>query len=667
MLYSHFVWIFSVWLSSFVIGIISWPFAQLFFSRLSDKGYSVAKIIGWIVITYVLFVLSSAKIISFSKLSLVVIVIAWFLINLFLEFKHKNVSKNFHLRQILLIELFFIFLISFMVFVKGHQPELQSIERFPNFSLVQSLFNADSLPLFDRWFLGESVNYYYFAYIVAYSILALSSIPVIPGFFIVVAWLFGLLGVNVYRLGKDFFSLLQEHKTLLIISGIVSFFEVLLAGTLYSLYVFYPQLRFLLNKSNAAVNFFFPEPTRVIAGEITEMPVYGFIVHDVHPHMFGLLSGVIVLSILYVWWRDEQLLNLKNKFLWLLSFFLGIAYMMHSWDAITLGLLSMLVLFIKFRGRDLLLYFLIPVVAYAVALPWSLFFSAPISGVGWVGGWPSLLQWFSFWGVFVLLILFFLAKIFVLKQKYDSFYLILISASLFFILFIELFYFKDILQNGDWFRANTTWKISSQVWLWLGIISGPLIVWMVATTKKYKPFLFFFLAFIILVQAIYPVKAFWQANFENKKFTGLDSALDWWKTKYSYDYEAYEYLSSIRDSIALNDKTRNIVEAEGDSYTDVSRFSVFLGWPVIIGWPIHEWTWRGSYEPVGARRSEVSEIYNGANISTAKTILSKYKIDYIIVGQVEKSRYNASIKLDKLKKLGKVVFNNGETFVVRVK
>ena len=63
----------------------------------------------------------------------------------------------------------------------------------------------------------------------------------------------------------------------------------------------------------------------------------------------------------------------------------------------------------------------------------------------------------------------------------------------------------------------------------------------------------------------------------------------------------------------------------------------------------------------------MQEVYTGVNASKTRDILKKYDIDYIIIGQVERAQYNASLKLDKLKKFGTVVFNNKEAMIVKVK
>lgn len=665
-----------IWLSTFLMGLVSWPSATFFFSRLSDKGYSIAKIFGWLVISYLAFVLATFKVLPLQIGSLVLLFLIWLGFNYFLQSKLRLIKKEaVNWNQILLIEIFFLILLFFWVFVRSHNPEIQGIERFMDFGFLNSLFQANSLPLYDFWFLGKNVNYYYFGHFLGYVILSLSQISPLPGFLLLVGWLFALLGINVYRLGRDLLSLLlnKVKENILRVAGLISFFSVMLAGTWY-MYLWLFQKFQQLFFEGPPPYFWYPDATRIIPFAITEMPVYGFLEADLHPHIWGLLIGILVLTILYTLWQDEKYrLNLKNPYFWFLSFILGVGYMTNSWDALTLGMLSLFIIFFKFwlapKNQLLKVFVFIAGAAYLFALPWSLFYHLPIAGLGFVTKRSPFLPWLSFWGFFLSLIVLFLAKIILVDKKTSLFHFALILAVIFFLLFMEIFYIKDLFQGGDYFRVNTVFKVSNQLWLWMGVLSGSMVTWLFFSLRKWPWKVIFLLVFILIFlgPAIYPVKTIWQARLENKKPDILSQGLNWWQKKYPFDYEAYLFLEKIKQSLPKNDKVRNIVEAEGESFTDFARFSTFLGWPTIIGWPIHEWTWRGTYDVVAPRVAEVKEIYTGKERRETENILKKYQIDYIIVGQLEKERYGEEINLDKLLSLGETIFDNEGTLIIQTK
>lgn len=684
---SDFTYIFFIWLSTLIIGWISWPSAAFFLGKLSDRGYSFSKIFGWIAVSYLVFLLATLRIVPLTLWGIVLVVFTWACINIVIEKRFRGIQGDsrggrlINFRQIVFTELLFILLMGFWAFTRSFKPEIYGIERFMDFGFIQALFNANTLPLFDIWFSGESLNYYYFGHFVGYIVLSLSKIPVIPGFFVLVAWMFGLLGALAYRLGADFFILLKEKTSP--IAGAISLFTILFAGTWYMAPWLLNYAKHFLFESPAP-SFWFADPTRIIPGTITEIPIYGFLVADLHPHMWGLINGALVLAALFCAWRSDATVDLKNKYLWLFGLLLGVTFMLNSWDAVTLGFLTIAVFgYIHFKKRKihLLVYVvLLAGLAYAVALPWSMFFEAPISGIGLVRDKSPILEWFSFWGFLVSIAVISLILRFVTPHlgpndnpslpppTFPRFHLIVIGVAILFLIFMELFYVQDILRDGEWFRANTVFKITAQLWLWLGVLDGSMIVWSVISLKKVrsKIALLALYFFVFLGPAAYPVKAIWQFQIDERRPVPLNSGLQWWREKYPSDYEEYEYLQKVRDSLPQNDKVRRIVEAEGESYTDSARFSTFLGWPAIIGWPVHEWTWRGSYDKVGSRRSEVRDIYTSADSSLTQRILEKYKIDYVIVGELEAQLYGAELKREKLKSLGRVVFENKKAMVVEV-
>jgi uncharacterized membrane protein len=246
---------------------------------------------------------------------------------------------------------------------------------------------------------------------------------------------------------------------------------------------------------------------------------------------------------------------------------------------------------------------------------------------------------------------------------------IITFAAVVFWIVMEIFYIKDILLEGEWYRANTFFKITTQVWLWLSVITGPIIVYVLVNAKGWfgSKLIFFVIWLIFSICTVFPIKTIWQGGLENKAFRGIERGLDFWKNKYPDDYLAYEYLEKVRKDLPEGEKMKVILEAEGDSYKDNNYFSTFLGWQSVVGWPVHEWTWRESYDEVGKRRGDVVEVYTGPDASRAKEILDKYGVDYIIVGQIEREKYGSRINNSKLNSLGTIVFETGLTRVVEIK
>ena len=108
-----------------------------------------------------------------------------------------------------------------------------------------------------------------------------------------------------------------------------------------------------------------------------------------------------------------------------------------------------------------------------------------------------------------------------------------------------------------------------------------------------------------------------------------------------------------------------MVEAVGESYTDFARVSANTGLPTILGWRVHEWLWRGSFDEAGKRTEEVKEIYEGDDLDKTQQLLNKYQVKFIFLGSLEQQAY-PELKENKFLKLGKVVFSSGKTKIFQL-
>ena len=139
---------------------------------------------------------------------------------------------------------------------------------------------------------------------------------------------------------------------------------------------------------------------------------------------------------------------------------------------------------------------------------------------------------------------------------------------------------------------------------------------------------------------------------------GLDGTI-YLKELHPGDYQAINW---------INENIKNqpvILEAQGDSYTDFARISSNTGLPTVLGWTVHEWLWRGSYDIPSPRIAEIENLYNSHNLQEVEKLINKYRISYIYVGALEMQKY-PNLSEDKFKKLGKIVYQKGNTRIYKI-
>ena len=160
-----------------------------------------------------------------------------------------------------------------------------------------------------------------------------------------------------------------------------------------------------------------------------------------------------------------------------------------------------------------------------------------------------------------------------------------------------------------------------------------------------------------MVYPFYSIKGYY-GQLKKNNYKGL-YGLNFLNRLYPDDYRAILWLNGNVTG------QPHILEAVGDSYTDYERVSMATGLPTIEGWLVHEWLWRGAYDEPGARATEVGSIYETTNASTAKEILDKYQIKYVIVGTMERTKY-PKLNEEKFNQLGKPVFTSATTTIYQV-
>ena len=123
--------------------------------------------------------------------------------------------------------------------------------------------------------------------------------------------------------------------------------------------------------------------------------------------------------------------------------------------------------------------------------------------------------------------------------------------------------------------------------------------------------------------------------------------------------EISEALEWIRNNVGNDDV---IVEAPGDSYSQLSRFSGFTGRPAILGWKSHQSQWRGGDEWWIERDQDIERIYNSAADAETLSMVDKYSADYVVVSPAERAKYT-ELDDSKFDRLGRRVFENAQVVI----
>ncbi len=217
----------------------------------------------------------------------------------------------------------------------------------------------------------------------------------------------------------------------------------------------------------------------------------------------------------------------------------------------------------------------------------------------------------------------------------------------------EFIFARDIYP--DHYRANTMFKLGYQAFIMLGIVVAYTLFSLKKTVLVWK-ILAFVQLFLVMIYPFFGINSYYQSL---KKYEGLDGLL-WLKQTYPTDFAAVNYFRTHLKEF----EQPVILEAMGDSYSDYARISAYTGLPTVIGWPVHEWLWRGSYDDVGKRQEEVKKMYESTNLLEVKNLLQKYQVKYVVVSTLERQKYQ--VNESNFQTLGQLIFTKEPTKIYQI-
>ncbi|GIK54597.1 MAG: hypothetical protein HND44_00825 [Chloroflexi bacterium] len=256
--------------------------------------------------------------------------------------------------------------------------------------------------------------------------------------------------------------------------------------------------------------------------------------------------------------------------------------------------------------------------------------------------------------------------------------LILIASALGLTLFVEFF-----VVEGTIGRMNTVFKVYMQVWLMMSVVGGVTAVWGWQRIKKAPTGKIVWasaLAVLVMAAALYPIlatRAKWDIRMSKDAphtLNGMDFMPyvtyqeNGQTVPLGYDHDAILWIQRHLPGSPL------IAEGYSDNYyrSITNRVAMYTGLPNIIGWSGHQRQQRAALPGgmIDIRIQDVHRLYNTTSIAEALSIIQKYGVEYIYVGQLEWVLYDPQglLKFDQMADAGLLeeVYRNDGTSIYRV-
>ena len=213
----------------------------------------------------------------------------------------------------------------------------------------------------------------------------------------------------------------------------------------------------------------------------------------------------------------------------------------------------------------------------------------------------------------------------------------------------------DFVRVGDDIgRMNTLFKLYLEVWVLLAM-STAFALWYLASTGfirvrragVLRALWLGFLCLLVFSSLIYTLlgtRARLADRFNTTALTlngaaYMEEAVHFENNQpiqLKWDKEAIRWLQENVEGTPV------VLEASTDQYHWGSRIANYTGLPTVIGWPWHQIQQRNDYRyAIQGRRTIVSGIYNTTSEADTMELLKRYRVKYIVVGQLERAYYTS--------------------------
>ncbi len=668
------------------IGLIAFPLTA-YFINLPDRGYSVSKLIGLLLITYMVWLTVSLEISGFGFAVIVFALMVLAFISL-RRFDSKLLSlKGTALKSEL------VFVASFLIFtfIVMSKPDIYGphSEDFTDFGFMQSILRSTYFPPPDPWLAGETLSYYYFGQMVAAILTKLSGMPSNITYNLAVAMFFALTAQAAYGIG---YNLTQRS-----FSGIVSALFVsvsgIMSGFLQLVAYLVPEAREFIRYAPLQtpdiqqwlLKFDFWNSISIIPQTFNYYPYHTFAHGCLHAYMISIPFQVMLITLGLSLFRAEKVGRWHIILLGLsIGFFAGL----NTWEYPTYLLFAYLIFIFRHRKEALRLSAQTTALSVIMYLPY--FLTKDSGGFGGIELVQQRTLLFNFIEIFALFIFLILSFLFILWWQYKKdplmyvilaaglvpvivlsgfdfqvlpllavmilisaygiirleryearFVLLLVLLGSLIALLTEVFYVVDAMP---WKRFNTVMKFHLQIWVLWGIASSYAIYHILNNRARSGRFKYIGVAawslvviFMVFASLIHPIASTTSWTSGTSYFST--------STRGTLDGTAYLEKTNREDYMAIQWINKNItgseviLEAPGKAYSYSSRISSLTGLPTVIGWVSHEKMWNTNWSKIDERVRDVDIIYSTADTNRAISLLKKYNVRYVYIGDIEREKY----------------------------
>ncbi len=336
-----FRYIFLWYITAQIIALLALPITMTIFRSFRDRGYPLAKTIGFFSIAWINFILVSTKFLKYNRASILLSYVILAVLSAFVWSRRKSEIKSFFKspkakKIIITTEIVFLLIFALLQAIKCYNPDISGWERPSEFAYYNAVHRSETLPPHDPWIANEPLNYYYYCWHAMMMITKGIGIPTQFAYNIGVAFVAGLTALCIFSL---LFNVTKKIRY-----GLLGALFITFVGNFDSIRQVIKNRRFFpfdwFRAAHSPIEF-----------TISEFPFWSYVYGDLHPHIVVLPVIGAMFLFYYKWIKSSE--SGLNKFgtgmnRWLSVFvfmmLMGTAFTVHLWELPTQILLLLFIL-----------------------------------------------------------------------------------------------------------------------------------------------------------------------------------------------------------------------------------------------------------------------------------------------------------------------------------
>lgn len=193
----------SWWALVSLAGLAALPLSTRLLGFLPDRGYTLARVVGLLLIGFVFWLLTSFGLLrndigSMAFAWLLVLIIGLILVFSGRERPDLRALWREHKGAIITTEILFFVLLLGWAAIRAAQNDTFSTEKPMELAFISAIMRTDVFPPPDPWMAGYAISYYYFGYVISAMLSMLSGVSSTVGFSMTNALLFALTGISAF-------------------------------------------------------------------------------------------------------------------------------------------------------------------------------------------------------------------------------------------------------------------------------------------------------------------------------------------------------------------------------------------------------------------------------------------------------------------------------------